>query len=104
MKRSANIHNLSTLKMEIYRLELEAKRLEDKLDDNLEHLRKNYFSMSMNSIFDRGPSSEGKSGFFDAFFKNESFRSAVNKATDHIASQAAERIEDLVDKIVNKQK
>jgi hypothetical protein len=90
--------------MEIYRLQLEAKRLEDKLDDNLEHLQKNYFSMTMNSFFNKEDRHQEKSGFFDSFFKSENFQSAVHKATDHIASHAAEKIEDLVDKILNKRK
>ncbi|HEY6504802.1 MAG TPA: hypothetical protein VIZ28_12555 [Chitinophagaceae bacterium] len=105
MKRTRKIHNLDTLEKEIYRLQLEAKNTEEKLDRNFDHLRDNYSSMFMNSFFSsRRNKEEGRSSFFDSFFKNENFTAAINKVTDHIANRAAEGIENLVDKIFQKKK
>ena len=39
---ATKIKNLDTLEKEIYRLRLEAKNYESKLEDNLDHLQKNY--------------------------------------------------------------
>lgn len=105
MKKAKNIHNLDSLEKEIYRLKLEAKNIEGKLEQNFEHLQDNYYSMTMNSFFKKSERHhEAKSGFFDSFFKSESFNAAIHKATDHIASRAAESIEDLVDKIIDRKK
>lgn len=53
MKKLKNIHNLDTLEREIYRLELEAKNIEQKFDRNFERLQNTGFSMFINSIFHR---------------------------------------------------
>ncbi|MDP4261304.1 MAG: hypothetical protein Q8941_02125 [Bacteroidota bacterium] len=102
MKRAKNIHNLDTLEREMYRLKLEARNIEEKLDHNLDHLQENYFSMTMNSIFRNKKEGEGKAGFFESFFKSESFNAAVNKITEHIVDKAAAGIENLIDKIFRK--
>ena len=105
MKKAKNIHNLDTLEREIYRLRLEAKNIEEKLDRNLDHLQANYYSMTMNSIFGKSKQSdEGKSSFFDAFLKSESFNAAINKMTESVANKAAAGVEALVDKLFNKNK
>ena len=106
MKRAKDIRNLDTIEKEIYRLKLEAKNIEEKLDNNLTFLQENYFSMIMNSFFHRRKhkEDEGKTSFMDSFFKSESFRNAVNTAADHIANRAAEGIEKLVDKIFHNKK
>lgn len=97
------IHNCNSLEKELYRLELESKKLEEKLEGNIEYLQKNYTSMFMNSISCKSNRhEEHKNGFFDSFFKNDSFNATVNKITDHIANRAAEGIEDLLDKIFHK--
>lgn len=103
MKKAKNIHNLDTLEREIYRLKLEARNIEEKLDNNLEHLQENYFSMTMNSIFRDKKQHDGeKTGFFESFFKSEAFAAALNKITESIASRTASGIENLVEKIFRK--
>ena len=98
MKKTKKIRNTNTLEREIYRLQLEAKNLEEKIDRNLEHLQENYFSMTMNSFFQK----KEKKSFFESVFRNENFTATLNKVTDHISSRAAESIETLVDKIFHK--
>ena len=105
VKKAKNIHNLDTLEREIYRLKLEAKNIEEKLDRNLDHLQDNCFSMTMNSVFGKSRQhDESKGGFFDSFLKNESFNAAINKMTENIADKAATGIEILIDKLFHKNK
>jgi hypothetical protein len=105
MKKAKNIHNFDTLEREIYRLKLEAKNIEEKLDRNLDHLQENYFSMTMNSVFGKSRQhDETRGGFFDSFFKNESFNAAINRMTGIIADKAAAGIEILIDKLFHKNK
>ena len=104
MKKSKNIYNLDSLQREIYRLKLEAKRMEEKFDSNIEDLQENYASMAMNSIFHKCRHKEnGKSNFFDSFFENYGFH-AMNKIGDRIVEKAAEGIEGLIGKLFHKKK
>jgi len=100
MKKAKNIHNLDTLEKEIYRLKLEARNIEIKLDKNVEYLQYNYSSMFMNSFFHKRKHEEKeRNSFFDSIFKNEAFNTTVNKITDRIADRAADAIDSLIDKI-----
>lgn len=51
MGKVKKIHNLVTLEREIYRLELKAKNIEEKMNRNFDHLHDNYLSMFLNSFF-----------------------------------------------------
>jgi hypothetical protein len=103
MKKTKSIHNLDTLEKEIYRLQLEAMKMEQKFDRNFEHLQENYFSMFTNSFFHRRKKREEEgNSFFGSFFRNENFRAAVARVTDRLADKAAESIESLLEKIFHK--
>lgn len=104
---ATKIKNLDTLEKEIYRLRLEAKSFERKLEDNLDHLQKNYASMAINSVF--GKSSEKESGkekikekIFTSIWENEKIRNGIDKIIGHLADRAAEGIENLIDKILHR--
>ena len=94
--------DLAYREKEVYRLKLEAKNIEEKLDKNLDHLQENYFSMTLNSFFHRRKHSDGSNGFFDSFFNSDSFHAAVNKVTEHVANSTAESLEKLIDKLFHK--
>lgn len=105
MKKVKNIHNLDTLEKEIYRLKLEARNIEAKLENNFDYLQQNYSSIFMNSFSSKKKQErEKKNDFFDSLFKNENFYSAINKVTEHIANRAADGIDSLIDKIFHKRK
>ena len=104
MKKAKNIYNLDSLQREVYRLKLEAKRMEEKFDRNIEDLQENYASMAMNSILHKCRNKEnGKNNFFDSFFENYGVR-AMNKIGDRIAEKAAEAIDGLIDTLFQKKK
>jgi hypothetical protein len=105
MKKEKNIHNLDSLDRELYRLNLEAKNLEEKLDHNLDHLQENYLSMTMNSVFGRHENkNNGDNGFWKSFVKNEGFNSAVKTIAGNVAAKAAEELTDWMAKFSNKKK
>ena len=104
MKKTRNIHNIDTLEREIYRLKLEARNIEDRLDSNLDHLQQNYFSMTMNSVFCTEDKKKDANGFWNSFSKNDGFASAMNSIAGTIAGKAAEAFESWVHKFTNKEK
>ena len=105
MKRTKNVRNLDSLERELYRLELDAKNIEGKLDHNLGHLQENFSSMAMNSLFcNKNNKEEDKESRFGSFLKNEKINTVVNKITEHIADRAADGIDKLIDKIFARKK
>ena len=105
MKKAKNIHGLDSLEREIYRLKLEARRIEDKMDHNLEHLQENFTSMTMKSFCSkRTNKEEGKESLFGSFLKSERLNSVADKITDHIAGRAANGIDKVLDKLFHKKK
>jgi hypothetical protein len=105
MKKIKNIHNLNSLKREIYRLQGEAKNIEEKLDRNFERLEENFPSMVMNSFFHKKRNKEDeKDSYFSSFLKNERINAVVNKITGHITDGAEKKIDELMNKIFNKKK
>jgi hypothetical protein len=105
MKKAKNLHNLDSLEREIYRLTLEAKNIEEKLDNNLAHLEENFSSITMNSFFGKKKNRENEqASFFTSLLKNEKLTTVVDKITDRIADRAAEGIDKLLDKMFHKKK
>jgi hypothetical protein len=105
MKKGSSIHNLDTLEREIYRLKLEAKNKEDKLNDNLESLQKNFPQVLINSFLCRKKYQEnGKEGFFRSAFRNEKFNTFIDKVVDKFSDRAADGIDHLFEKIFHKKK
>src|SRR6185503_2802722 len=105
MKKAKNIHSLDSLEREIYRLKLEAKSIEEKLDHNFEHLQENFSSITMNSFCSKKKNKENeKDGLFGSFLKSEKLNTVADKITDHVANRAAEGIDKLIDKIFHKKK
>ncbi len=105
MAKAQNIHNLDSLEKEIYRLKLEVKKIEVKLDENLDHVQENFTSMVWSSFFhNKKDKNSGSDNVFESFLKNEKLNTVVNKVTDRIADRAAEGMEKLIDRIFNKKK
>lgn len=100
MKKATNIHNLDTLNREIYRLRLEVKRKEDKLDDNWEYLQNNFPALLLNSISCRRKAKEnGKENLFKSALKNEKLNTFIDKIIDRFSDRAAKGFDHLFEKI-----
>jgi hypothetical protein len=103
MRKTKKIRNLDSLDRELYRLKLEAKNLEEKIDHNLDHLQENYLSMTMNSVFSGHESKRnGNNGFWKSFLKNDGFNSAVDSIAGNIATKAAEGLNEWLNKFMHK--
>ena len=102
MKGEKNIHNLDSLEREIYRLKLEAKNLEGKLDKNLDYLQGNYFNLTMNSFFCRDDSKKNAGAAH--FFKHEGFNATINTIAGNIADKASERLHSWMSNFFGKSK
>jgi hypothetical protein len=98
MKKSKNIHNIDSLEREIYRLKLEVKNIEEKLDDNFTHLQQNFSSMAMNSFLSGRKIGSPQEGLFNSFIKNEAAASFLNKISGHIGNRVMENIDSLIDR------
>lgn len=100
---ATKIKNLDTLEKEIYRLRLEAKNYESKLEENLDHLQKNYASMTMNSIFNKTSSGKEKikEKIFSSIWENEKVRNGLDKIISFLTDKTVEGIESLIDKILH---
>ena len=91
MKKAKKIHGIDTLEREIYRLQLEAKNIEQKLDHNLDHFHENYWSMALKSVTCKNDGQQHeKNGFWTTFLKHEGFNSVVNAVAGNIVKKAAE--------------
>lgn len=104
---AAKIRNLDTLEKEIYRLRLEAKNYEKKLEENVEYLQKNYTSLALNSVFKRPSEKETgreriKEKIFSTIWDNEKIKSGIDKIISQLAERASEGIENLIDKILHR--
>ncbi|MES1219312.1 MAG: hypothetical protein ABUT20_27655 [Bacteroidota bacterium] len=101
--KNKNIKNLDTLEKEIYRLRLEARQIEDKLDKNLDHFQEHYFSMTMNSIFHRSTGKEKiKEKLFSSFLDNEKISGGIDKIISYVVDKASDGIESILDRVLHK--
>jgi predicted PurR-regulated permease PerM len=103
------INSIETLDQEITRLQSRAKDLEGELDNSLDYLQDNYSSMIMNSVFSKaasGISGGIKGGIISTILSfilgNEKLVEAFSRVTNHLVDKAADGIDRLADKIVNK--
>ena len=105
MKEKKNIHNLDSLELEIYRLQLEGKNMEEKLVKNLDYLQDNYWAMAMNSFFNKTERKKnGESRFWKNFFKQEGFNTTINRIAGNIAGKASEGLHGWMTNFLGKDK
>ena len=101
MKDRKKIKDIETLEKEIYRLKFEALKAENKLDNNLEFLQKNYSTLIFNTFFDREKYGNGDKPK-NNFFRNGPLNAVISDVTDHIAENASDRIREKIDKLFGK--
>lgn len=102
--KASKIHSLDTLEKEIYRLKLYSRKLEDRMDNNLDYLKDNYGRMAKNSIFSRkdGVKETITEGITGSFLKNERLQQAIDKIVNHLVDKATDGIDTLVEKLFQK--
>ncbi|HMO33721.1 MAG TPA: hypothetical protein PKE63_12775 [Lacibacter sp.] len=99
------VNTITALEKEIYRLRLEARRLQDRLEDQADHLRQNFGGMTYNSIFHRTYQSGTEmlgAKLTERIWNNEKLQDGLGKIMDHFLDKAAESIERFADKVKEK--
>jgi hypothetical protein len=95
------VTNLTALDKEIYRLQLEARKLEDKLDENVAYLREHAAGMTFNSVFRRQRSGSDmlKDKIADSIWSNPRLQDGLCRIIDHLVDKAAEGVEKFAEKM-----
>jgi hypothetical protein len=101
MKRNSKITNLDSLEKEIYRLKLESKMTEARLDKNIDFLKHNYATMFFSTILSKN-TSLGVNGFKHTLFKNENLNTLFSSLADHIAEHATVSLKEKIEKLLAK--
>jgi len=110
MSSKKKIKTVAGLDAEILRLKLRAFELEEKLEDNVDHLKDNYGSMAFNSVFKRKNSSFGASAngnhFWSAFttrvLDNEKLQANIGSTVERFVERLSEGVENLFGRIFKK--
>lgn len=95
------VRNLTMLDKEIYRLQLNARKLEDQLDENFNYLRENATGMAFNSVFRRQRSGSAllKEQIAESIWSNQRLQDGLCRIIDHLVDKAADGVEQLADKL-----
>ncbi len=104
MKERETIHNLDSLEREIYRLKLEAKNIEGKLDKNLDYLQDNYWRMTMNSLFCKDDNTTREDGFWKKVFKQDGVNETIDTIAANITDKASESLHGWMNSFFGKKK
>lgn len=99
-KAYPEIHNLESLDREIYHLQLEARKLEDQLDQNIDYLQENYGKLLRRSLFNKAASATEHSGsfrgqLFHSFMQNEKVQGVLEKVLETVGNKLAEFVDKL---------
>ncbi|MGE5107082.1 MAG: hypothetical protein ACM3H8_06030 [Sphingobacteriales bacterium] len=102
--KASKINSLDSLEKEIYRLKFHGKKLEDRMDNNLDYLKDNYGRMARNSIFSRrdGVKETITDSITGSFLKNERLQQAIDKIVNHLVDKATDGIDTLLEKLFHK--
>jgi hypothetical protein len=82
------IRNLTALDKEIYRLQLDAIKLENKLGDNFKYFKNRFPELIIGSISQRFASRSLWSYMLELFLENEHIRSKMGKGMEWLAEKS----------------
>jgi hypothetical protein len=95
-----NIHDLRSLEKEISRLLREARKLENKLDGNLNYLQEHSSSLMINTLLSSIIKTETVSGtVFNFLLQNERLQKTLGKLAEVLVDKAAVGVDTLINKI-----
>ena len=89
MKIKKPIRNITSLEREIFRLELESRRLEDKIGDNYKYLKSNFPSLIAGSAFRYAAGKSVKWTILESIWKNEKVQDGVQSVVANITERLA---------------
>lgn len=103
MAKATDIRNLDQLEKEIYRLKLEARQSESRMNDHIEKLQTQFGSMLRNTVFPKKESHHSAaSGVVNGFLEHDGLRQSVSRLLEKLADKAAEGLDGLVERVFKK--
>lgn len=82
MKFKKPIRNLTELEKEIYRLQVQSLKLENKMGNNFNHLKENFPQLVIGSFFTKSEGTSFRHRLSDLIWSNEKVQTGVNKLID----------------------
>jgi hypothetical protein len=83
------IRNITALEREIYRLELEAKKMEEKMSDRYEYLKDHFPGLVVGSFIQQAAGKSIKYTILDSIWKNEKVQESVHAVAENITERVA---------------
>jgi hypothetical protein len=83
------IRNITALEREIYRLELEAKKMEDKMSDNYAYLKDHFPGLVVGSFIQQAAAKSIKFTILDSVWKNEKVQESVHAVAENVTERLA---------------
>jgi hypothetical protein len=83
------IRNMTALEREIYRLELDARRMEDKIGDNYIYLKKHFPSLLAGSVIQQAAGKSIKYAILESVWNNEKVQEGVQSILANVSERLA---------------
>jgi len=83
------IRNMTALEREIYRLELEAKRMEDKIGDNYDYFKHHFPGLVVGSFIQHASGKSIKYTILESIWKNEKVQESVQAVAENITERVS---------------
>ncbi len=93
------IHDVESLNRAIAELEQKKKMLEEKLEENGQHLQDNFMSMAFKSAIPKTSFETGPIAAAASFFKSDKLKDGINSLFGSVTEMASEGIESIVSKL-----
>jgi len=104
VKKIKNIHNLDSLEREIYRLKLDAKNTETRLNNNTEFFQKHFLSVLINSFAPKKQTRARSAFSFKSILESEKFNVFFDKFTNCATTRAADGLNNFFHRIARQKK
>jgi hypothetical protein len=88
-KLNKPIRNITALEREIYRLELEARKMEDKMGDNYQYLKSHFPGLLIGSVIQHSAGKSIKYTILDSIWKNEKVQESMHTVAENITERVA---------------
>ena len=103
MTKATGFKSLGALDKEIKRLQVKAKTLEDRLDDQFEHIQAHFPGMLLNSILPVKRETEGPAAQLVRLFTgNAALQKSLGRLADFLAEKATDGLDSLLGKLFKK--
>lgn len=83
------IRNITALEREIYRLELEAKKMEEKMSNNYVYLKDHFPGLVVGSFIQQAAGKSIKYTILESVWKNEKVQESVHAVAENITERVA---------------